>query len=132
MSDAKTAATPFQLDAIGWVDEAKVSKGPLAPKTVEAVRSGVRRKLLSRGEGGFFSHYAEFPPDYTLAPHSHNRDEMLIVVKGDATILGSELKLGPLDSIVLNAGVEYGLHTGPEGLGFFTIRAGDSQITFAE
>lgn len=132
MSDTKPAATPFQLDAIEWVDESKVSKGPLAPETVEAVRSGVRRKLLSRGEGGFFSHYAEFPPHYTLAPHSHSRDEMLIVVNGDATILGTELKLGPLDSIVLNAGVEYGLHTGPGGLGFFTIRAGDSQITFAE
>jgi uncharacterized cupin superfamily protein len=122
----------FTLNAIDWADEVRESGAALSPATEAAVRAGVRRKLLSRGAGGFFSHYAELPGDYTLAPHSHNRDEMLIVVAGEATVIGTDTKLGPMDSVVLKAGVEYGLRTGPDGLSFFTIRSGLAQIQFAE
>src|SRR5262245_36297455 len=66
-----------------------------------AQKSGARRKSLARGEGGFLSQYSEFPTGFTVPLHSHDRDEMLVVLGGTATMLGGGPTLGAHDSMVL-------------------------------
>ncbi len=94
----------------------------------EAQRLGARRKFLARGEGGFFSQYSEFPPGYTVPAHSHDHDEMIVVLDGSCTMFDGHT-LERHDSVVLHAGFEYGFTAGDDGMLFLTIRGGKSTIT---
>jgi quercetin dioxygenase-like cupin family protein len=123
-------ATFFLVDEIEFPDE---SASPTAPRELvdSAQRSGARRKYLARGEGGFFSQVSWFPAGYTVPPHRHDHDELIMVVEGSLKMLDGGPTLGPLDSMVLSAGHEYGFSAGPEGMTFVTIRTGPSTTTLA-
>ena len=114
------------LDQLEWVDERNESNAPT--HLIEAAeQAGVRRKIMTRGEGGFYAHMSEFPPDYPVAMHSHDHDELFIVIDGSAVFTDGPT-LRALDSAVLRAGHKYGFTSGPEGLRFFNIRPGKSTI----
>jgi hypothetical protein len=121
------ASLILHLDDLAYADERVESKAPIE-LIEEADRAGVRRKILTRGEGGFHAHYSEFPPGYVVAPHSHDHDEMLIVVDGSAT-LSDGRAVGPRDTAVLEAGLRYGFTVGPDGLTFFNIRRNATTIS---
>jgi quercetin dioxygenase-like cupin family protein len=122
-------ANYFLVDQIDFPDE--TTSG--APKELveEAQRTGARRKYLARGEGGFFSQVSWFPAGYTVPPHRHDHDELIMVVEGSLTMLDDGPTLGPLDSMVLTGGHEYGFSAGPDGMTFVTIRTGASTTTLA-
>ena len=130
MSD-ETGPSFFLLDEIPWPDEAKAAT---APKELveQAKQKGAKRKFLARGEGGFHSQYSTFPPGYTVPMHSHDHDELIVVLRGGCTMLGDE---GPTlkahDSMVLRGGYEYGFTAGDEGMEFLTIRTGVAKVTMA-
>jgi quercetin dioxygenase-like cupin family protein len=117
----------FVLDDIAWPDE---TKAPTAPRElVEAAQgSGARRKFLARGEGGFFSQYSEFPAGFAVPMHSHDHNEIILLLAGSCTMLGDD---GPTlhagDSMVLIGGYEYGFEAGAEGMKFVTIRTEKAQ-----
>src|SRR6266850_1780338 len=92
-------ATFLVLDEIPWPDEGRSG----APKELveEAKRKGAKRKFLARGEGGFHSQYAEFPAGYTVPMHSHDHDELIVLLSGGCTMLGGGPTLGARDSMVL-------------------------------
>ena len=121
----------FVLDDISWPDEATA---PTAPRElVEAAqRSGARRKFLARGEGGFFSQYSEFPAGFAVPMHSHDHNEILLLLAGSCTMLGDN---GPTlhagDSMVLIGGYEYGFEAGADGMKFVTIRTEKAQTTLS-
>jgi quercetin dioxygenase-like cupin family protein len=119
----------FVLDEIEWPDE---TRAPTAPRELveEAQRLGARRKFLAQGEGGFFSQYSEFPPAYTVPVHSHDHDEMILLLSGSCTMSDGRM-LGAHDSVVLHAGFEYGFTAGGDGMVFVTIRGGRSTTTLA-
>ena len=121
----------FVLDDIEWPDE---TREPTAPRELveQAQRLGARRKFLARGEGGFFSQYSEFPAGYTVPPHSHDHDEMIVLLDGGCTLLGDGATLGAHDSMVLRGGYEYGFTAGPEGMKFLTIRTGPATTRVAD
>jgi len=121
-------ATYFLVDEIEFPDEAA---SPTAPRELveDAQRSGARRKYLARGESGFFSQVSWFPPGYTVPPHRHDHDELIMVVAGSLTMLDGGPTLGPLDSMVLSAGHEYGFTAGPDGMTITTIRTAPSAAT---
>ena len=121
-------ATYFLVDEIEFPDEAA---SPTAPRELveDAQRSGARRKYLARGEGGFFSQVSWFPAGYTVPPHRHDHDELIMVVAGSLTMLDGGPTLGPLDSMVLSAGHEYGFTAGPDGMTITTIRTAPSAAT---
>ena len=121
-------ATYFLVDEIEFPDEAA---SPTAPRELveDAQRSGARRKYLARGEGGFFSQVSWFPAGYTVPAHRHDHDELIMVVAGSLTMLDGGPTLGPLDSMVLSAGHEYGFTAGPEGMTITTIRTAPSAAT---
>ena len=122
------AATYFLVDEIEFPDEAA---SPTAPRELveDAQRSGARRKYLARGEGGFFSQVSWFPAGYTVPPHRHDHDELITVVAGSLTMLDDGPTLGPLDSMVLTAGHEYGFRAGPDGMTITTVRTAPSAAT---
>ena len=122
------AATYFLVDEIEFPDEAA---SPTAPRELveDAQRSGARRKYLARGEGGFFSQVSWFPAGYTVPPHRHDHDELITVVAGSLTMLDGGPTLGPLDSMVLTAGHEYGFTAGPDGMTITTVRTAPSAAT---
>ena len=120
----------FVLDAIPWPDEAKASTAP--PELVEAAqRSGARRKFLARGEGGFFTQYSEFPAGFTVPMHSHDHNEVILLLDGSCTMLGEGQALGAGDSMVLIGGYEYGFTAGNDGMKFVTIRTGKAETTLS-
>ena len=119
----------FVLDDIEWPDE---TQEPTAPRELveQAQRLGARRKFLARGEGGFFSQYSEFPAGYTVPMHSHDHDEMIVLLDGSCAMTDGRT-LGTRDSVVLHAGFEYGFTAGDDGMVFLTIRGGRSSTTLA-
>ena len=119
----------FVLEEIEWPDE---TRAPTAPRALveEAQRLGARRKFLARGEGGFFSQYSEFPAGYTVPNHSHDHDELIVLLGGSCTMSDGQT-LGTHDSMVLHAGFEYGFTAGDHGMVFLTIRGGRSTTTLA-
>jgi quercetin dioxygenase-like cupin family protein len=122
-------ATYFHVDEIPFPDE--TTSGAPAALVEEAQQRGARRKYLARGEGGFYSQVSWFPPGYTVPPHTHDHDELIMVLEGSLTMLDDGPTLGPLDSMVLDAGLEYGFQAGPDGMTFTTIRTGASTTTLA-
>jgi hypothetical protein len=128
--------TFFLLDDVPWPvatgGGGNASAPAPPPELVEAARrTGARRKFLASGQGGFHSQYSEFPAGFTVPPHSHDHNEMIIIFDGSATMLGDGPTLGPYDSMVLIGGYEYGFTAGPAGLKFLTIRTGPTATTLS-
>ena len=96
----------------------------------EAKRKGAKRKFLAQGEGGFHSQYSEFPPGYSVPVHSHDHDEMIVILDGSCTLLGGPT-LDAHDSMVLRGGHEYGFTAGDSGMKFLTIRTAKAGIKLA-
>jgi uncharacterized cupin superfamily protein len=118
------------LDQLDWVDERNESNAPI--EVIEASeRAGVRRKIVTRGDGGFYAHMSEIPAGYEVARHSHDHDELIIVIDGSCTFLDGGPTLKAFDTAVLRAGHEYGFTAGPEGLRFFNIRQGKAKLAMS-
>ena len=120
----------FRLEEIPWPDEGKVGSAP-RELVEEATRKGAKRKVLAQGQGGFHSQYSEFPPGYTVPMHSHDHDEMIVVLDGSCTLLNGGPTLDAHDSMVLRGGYEYGFTTGEAGMKFLTIRTAKADVKLA-
>jgi len=119
---------------IVWDNPMKSAKPGAAPPrelVQEAKRTGARRKKLARGEGGFFMNRSFLPAGFRVPPHTHDHNEMLVVLKGGCEFDGGLGKLGPDDSIVIHASYRYGFTCGPEGMEFLTIRMGEASTALA-
>ena len=120
----------FLVDEIPLPDESASG----APKQLveEARRKGATRKFLATGQGGFHSQISTFPAGYTVPMHSHDHDELIVVLDGSCTMLGDG---GPTlkahDSMVLIGGHEYGFTAGDDGMTFMTIRSGKAGTALA-
>jgi hypothetical protein len=120
----------FLVDELPWPDESRVASAP-RELVEEARRKGARRKFLARGQGGFHSQYSDFPAGYSVPPHSHDHDEMIVVLEGSCTMVGGGPMLKAYDSMVLLGGYEYGFTAGEAGMKFLTIRTGEAQTQLA-
>ena len=107
---------------VAWDD---LDKGSTIP---EAMRKGVRRKWLLEGDGDFVVQYVEMPASHVIAPHSHDHDELMVVLSGSATFpgLGSA---GEEDCLYLRANTPYGFTVGEEGIGFLIVRGAQATLT---
>ena len=78
------------------------------PANVEASPgSMVRRKWLARGQAGFFAQYVQMPAGNVVRSHSHDRDELMVIVKGGCRF-DDRTDLGPGDSAIVPADTPYG------------------------
>ena len=124
--------TVFDFSEIGWVDEHAEPKG--APELIAAAeRLGARRKKLAKGEGGFFLQYTTMPPGFEVPLHSHDHDELLIVVAGGCTLFPDgpkqSVEMKALDSVTLAANHEYAFVCGEKGMEFYVVRLGEAGVT---
>ncbi len=124
--------TVFEFETIDWVDERR--EPHMAPKLVEAAeKSGARRKRLATGEGGFFLQYTTMPAGFEVPIHSHDHDELLIVLAGGCKFWPDgpdhAIELKPRDSVTLAANHKYSFVCGPEGLEFYVVRQGEAGVT---
>ena len=58
--------------------------------------------------------------------HSHDHDELIVVVAGGCTMAGDGAELAANDAMVLRAGHRYGFTCGSEGMTFLTIRTAEA------
>ncbi len=119
---------------IEWVDESKNLNAP-AELIAKAKEQGAGRKHVARGEGGFWCQYTTMPAGYHVPPHSHDQNELLIVVSGSCEVWpdgadGPSAQLGPKDSVILAANHKYSFTCGPDGMEFFVLRPGDAAASF--
>ena len=97
-------------------------------KLVERARaSGAKRKKIVHGEAGFFMNRSVMTPDFRVPVHSHDHDELLVVITGGCEFDGVGA-MGPGDSVTIHAGTEYGFTCGPDGMDFLTIRRGEASV----
>jgi len=117
------------FDEIDWAVESPAAT-PAA--LIDAARAtGARRKRMVTGEAGFFMNHSDLPPGFTIPPHVHDHDELLVVLEGGCTILGGGPTLAANDAVAIPAHHEYGFRCGPEGMRFLTIRTGEASITLS-
>jgi len=121
-------ATFFPIDEIDWVDERKLGDAPLE-LIEEGERLGARRKMLAAGECGFHSQYSVMPAGYTVPSHSHNHDELFVVLSGGCTMHGDGREVHAHDSMAISAGSRYGFTCGPEGMTFVVVRRDRAQTS---
>ena len=130
MSDSP-AATVFHYAQIDWDDPGRGGNPAVAPPkelVEQAKKTGARRKKLVQGEGGFFMNRSFLPAGFRVPPHTHDHDEMLVVLKGGCSIDGSVGELEADDTVVIRANHSYGFTCGPEGMEFLTIRRGEAKV----
>lgn len=121
------SATFLVFDEIDWADEGQ-GKAP-AELLAAAQRLGARRKRMATGQAGFFMNHSVMPAGFEVPRHSHDHDELIVVVAGGCTMLDGGPTLGPNDAMVLPAGHRYGFTCGPEGMTFVTVRTADAATT---
>ena len=68
------------------------------------------------GDGAMLN-LIEFQPDSTVEKHSHEHEQLGIVLRGMQALVvdGVAHELGPLEGYVLPGGVEHSAYCGPEG-----------------
>jgi quercetin dioxygenase-like cupin family protein len=90
----------------------------------------VRRKWLAQDDLGLYAQYVQMPAGNVVRPHSHSRDELMMVVKGGC--LFDETELGPGDSALISADTPYGFVVGDHGMEFLIVRTGAATLTRAD
>ena len=116
-----------RFDDIDWAVESPAAT-PAA--LIEAARAtGARRKRMVTGEAGFFMNHSEMPAGFTVPMHTHDHDELIVVLDGGCTMLGGGPTLAANDAVAIRAHHEYGFRCGPAGMRFLTVRTGESTTT---
>ena len=117
------------FDTVPWVDETKKKAVP-AEVIAEAAKAGARRKMLAQGETGIYVQYSELPPKFRIDAHAHSHDEVITLISGSCTVDGGTT-MQASDTVCIKGGTVYGFTAGDKGMGFLTIRGGDSQTNYA-
>ena len=126
MAEGGSGATYLRFDDIDWAGAGAAVKS--APKElVEAARkTGARQKRMATGERGFYMNHNVMGAGFTVPPHVHDHDELIVVLEGGCTIAGGGPTMGANDAVVIEAHHPYGFTCGPEGMRFLTIRTGEA------
>lgn len=126
-------AKVFHWEELDWDDPlSNLAPDKRPPRElVEKARgkNGARRKRIVRGEGGFYMNRSLMAAGFRVPPHHHDHDEMLVVMSGGCVFDDDWARLGPGDSIVIEAGTRYGFTCGDEGMDFLTIRTGEARVS---
>ena len=108
---------------------------PIAPGTdpeaaAEAGRQGTARRFLVQGDQGFYAQIVRMPAGFEAPVHSHDHEEVFMVLEGDCTFDGEPM--GRFDMTVVAANEAYGFVAGPDGLSFLVVRNGAASFASRE
>lgn len=131
MGSELTPPKVLHYSQIDWDDPTRAAS--TAPKElVKAARkTGARRKKLATGQAGFFMNRSILPAGFRVPPHSHDHNELMVVLHGGCSFDDGVGDLGPDDAIVIHGGFLYGFTCGDEGMEFLTIRTGEASVDLA-
>jgi quercetin dioxygenase-like cupin family protein len=132
MSDQPTVLLYREIEWDNVLKTAAPGTAPPKELVEKARKTGARRKKLARGEGGFFMNRSVLPAGFRVPPHSHDHDELLVILAGGCAFDDGLAELGPDDSIVIHANYRYGFTCGPDGMEFLTIRMGEARMAVEE
>jgi quercetin dioxygenase-like cupin family protein len=83
---------------------------------------GIRVKPLTRGRSDLPSmQYLEYGPGHTDPVHSHDTDEVFIVITGELRLEGIEGSSGPGGVVFIPRDTPYAVSCGPEGVRYFRV-----------
>ena len=119
----------------GRDDPAKSAAQGTAPPpelVSRAKKTGAWQKKIARGEAGFFMNRSFLPAGFRVPPHSHDHDELMVVLAGGCSFDEGLADLAANDSIVIHANYRYGFTCGSEGMEFLTIRMGEARMAVDE
>lgn len=107
---------------------------PVAPGTdpaqaAAAGRRGAARRLLAQGDQGFYTQVVRLPPGFEAPVHSHDHEEVFMVLEGSCTFDGEPMSR--FDLTVVGANEPYGFVAGPDGLSFLVVRRGAASFAAA-
>ena len=77
---------------------------------------------------GPWIHINSVSPNDVNTPHSHDEDEVIVIVEGSLTVTGDRT-CGTGTVIYIEKDTEYGFTAGPEGVRFLIIRPGLAMTT---
>jgi len=105
---------------------------PVAPGTdpvaaAAAGRQGAARRLLSQGDGGFYTQVVRMPPGFAAPVHSHDHSEVFMVLEGSCEFDGEPMER--FDLVVVEANEPYGFTAGADGLSFLVVRRGAASFS---
>jgi mannose-6-phosphate isomerase-like protein (cupin superfamily) len=108
---------------------------PIAPGTdpeaaAEAGRQGAARRFLAQGDQGFYAQIVRMPPGFEAPVHSHDHEEVFMVLEGDCTFDGEPMNR--FDMTVVAADEPYGFVAGADGLSFLVVRNGAAAFSTSE
>jgi len=84
--------------------------------------AGQRVKALSHGHADVPSmQYLEYGPNHVDPVHSHDTDEVFVVVAGELRLEGHDEGSGPGSVVFIPRDTEYAVRCGPEGVRYFRI-----------
>ncbi|HEY1740572.1 MAG TPA: cupin domain-containing protein [Acidimicrobiia bacterium] len=83
---------------------------------------GIRVKALTRGHAGVAAtQYVDYGPGHADPVHSHDTDEVFVVVDGEIAIEGMDGATGPGGIVFIPRDTEYAVRAGPGGARYFRI-----------
>lgn len=92
--------------------------------------NNIKRAQLVEGGAGYFTHVIDCPAGYVLPPHSHDHDELIVVLRGTCDV--GDAHLQPFDTVAIPANQKYGLVAGDGGVEFMVIRRGVASLEIAK
>jgi quercetin dioxygenase-like cupin family protein len=114
----------YRFDDAEW--HVPVSPGTDAAEAAAAGRRGAVRKLLTQGDGGFYSQVVRLPAGFEAPAHSHDHAEIFMVLEGSCRFDGEPMER--FDMVVVAANEPYGFVAGPDGLSFLVVRTGAAKF----
>lgn len=119
-----------RFDDLDWTSPA--IPDDLPPELRERA-AAVRRKGLAAGEAGFFASHVAMQAGQVTVPHSHDHDELMVVLDGSMTF---DDGTGPVtvhrnDAVAVPAGQVYGFEVGADGVRFLLVRTAKARSTLA-
>jgi quercetin dioxygenase-like cupin family protein len=123
-----TPPTVLHYDKVDWDDPTRGGVAPPKELVKAARKTGARRKKVARGEAGFYMNRSTLPPGFRVPAHSHDHNELMVVLRGGCTFDDGVGELGPDDSIAIHGGFLYGFTCGADGMEFLTIRTGEASV----
>jgi quercetin dioxygenase-like cupin family protein len=83
---------------------------------------GIRVKPLTRGRADVPSmQYVEYGPGHTDPVHSHDTDEVFVVIAGELCVEGIEGCSGPGGVVFIPRDTPYAVSAGPVGVRYFRL-----------
>ena len=116
-------AKVFHFEDLDW-QAASLDDAPDSERSAWRTHGPPARSRVLEGEGGYWANMTRFPPGFRIWPHSHDKDELMVVVHGSCDLDGVEVRAG--DTVLIPANERYSFMAGPDGLRFLVVRPGNA------